>query len=173
MKLILNLNGILIPINIEDEYAKYIRFGFINKSYTGYEAVENKPIYIVSNNGIKKKIYTGSKNDVKQYNNGNVYSNIKIALMNKKADTLFQKIRHWQALNDKSIDKVEWEQESDKFYFYYNYTKNQIEILSDCHYKTFGTIYFSSYEIAYKAMLEFHNDLMWYYTKYKQRLDSK
>lgn len=121
----------------------------------------------------KKKIYTGSKNDVKQYNTGNVYSNIKIALMNKKADTLFQKIRHWQALNDKSIDKVEWEQESDKFYFYYNYTKNQIEILSDCHYKTFGTIYFSSYEIAYKAMLEFHNDLMWYYTKYKQRLDSK
>ena len=76
MKLILNLNGILIPINIEDEYAKYIRFGFINKSYTGYEAVENKPIYIVSNNGIKKKIYTGSKNDVKQYNTGNVYSNM-------------------------------------------------------------------------------------------------
>ena len=36
MKLILNLNGILIPINIEDEYAKYIRFGFIKKSYNGY-----------------------------------------------------------------------------------------------------------------------------------------
>ena len=171
LRLILNLNGMMIPIHVENKYTQYIEI--IKKECTGYELMENKPIFVVTEEGIKKQIYTNSKKNIKQYNIGNLYSNIKIALMNKKADILFQRIRQWQAFNDKAIGKVEWKKESDKFYFYYNYNKNQIEILSDCHYKTFGTIYFSSYEIAYKTMLKFYDDLIWYYTKYKYRLDSK
>ena len=86
MRLILNLNGMMIPIHVENKYTQYIEI--IKKECTGYEIMENKPIFVVTEEGIKKQIYTNSKKNIKQYNIGNLYSNIKIALMNKKADIL-------------------------------------------------------------------------------------
>ena len=41
LRLILNLNGMMIPIHVENKYTQYIEI--IKKECTGYEIMENKP----------------------------------------------------------------------------------------------------------------------------------
>ena len=59
---------------------------------------------------------------------------------------------------------------TNKFCIYYDYRNNELEpdfLFSE---KAFGAIYFDSKETANTAIDEFHDELVWYFTEYKDSL---
>ena len=52
----------------------------------------------------------------------------------------------------------------------YNHQKSIIEISCSFIVENFGTIYFDSQELARRAIREFNNELIWYFTEYKGSL---
>ena len=57
-----------------------------------------------------------------------------------------------------------------KHYIYYDYESNTICIGSTFYSKYFGVICFDSEETAQAAIDEFHDELIWYFTEYKDSL---
>ena len=57
-----------------------------------------------------------------------------------------------------------------KYYIYYGYQSKEFEIHDVLITKVFGAIYFDSKETANAAIDEFHDELIWYFTEYKDSL---
>lgn len=88
-----------------------------------------------------------------------------------RADRLLQRLRQWQALNDKPID---WDDaQPEKFYVSYDYRSEKLTVDYMYNYRDLFGIYFTSREKVNEAIEVFGKDLTWYFTEYKQRLDRK
>ena len=57
-----------------------------------------------------------------------------------------------------------------KYNIYYNYNKHEIMIDQNIYYRYHGIIYFDSVKIAQLAIETFHDELVWYFTEYKDSL---
>ena len=91
---------------------------------------------------------------------------------NARADRLLRQLRQWQALNDKPISVEDWNNESKKKWFIiYSYSSE--EMYAEYYYimRLPNTIYFATKEKAEEAIKVFEDELLWYFTKYVQRLD--
>lgn len=137
---------------------------------TGYERVNKEQEYYTVYNGF----YDGMPEDNMQeddenYSAGNYYNDEQLAADVVRADTLMRRLRQWQALNDEPMD---WRSRDNyRCYFDFDYDDMKICISHTCEHRDFGGIYFSNYEKAQEAFVVFRDDLMWYFTEYRQRLD--
>ena len=167
-KLIIENKEIEIEIS-EEEYKKLQPSE--GKKETGYERVAESDIYFYANT--KGNVETACEDcydiDDEYYESANYYSDKTVAENNARADKLMRQLRRFSVehrergvnLNDTNTKK---------YCIYYDYGNNTLGAAFTLCAKTFGTIRFDSEETANAAIDEFHDELIWYFTEYKDSL---
>lgn len=169
MKAKLIVEGKEFSIEIQDPELQKL---LTSRKKTGYERVGAGQTYWLQDvNGkvcwdTESVCFTGDNND---YNSANYYSDETIAKNNARADKLMRKLRRFAVENkEKNIDWNDKQQR--KYGIYYDYIKHEIAIENNICYKYHGIIYFDSAKIAQLAIDTFHDELIWYFTEYKDSL---
>lgn len=138
---------------------------------TGYERVElNKYYFSISTDNSAIKIHNdGLPYDEEQYIDANYYSDKTVAENNIRADTLMRKLRRF-AVEHREYE-LDWNGDNQSKYEIYYYHKDQrIKISPYVNCQGFGCIYFDTQETAKLAIKEFKDELIWYFTEYKDSL---
>ena len=69
-------------------------------------------------------------------------------------------------------EKMNWEDSTIKKYsIYYNYDIGSLRTSCTSFYRGLGEIYFDTKEHAEQVMEEFRDELIWYFTEFKSRMD--
>lgn len=163
-KLIIEDKEIEVEIS-EEEYKK------LHPSETGYERVpENSEFYYEHSRGdVEASIDEYCNIDDKYYESANYYSSETVAENNARADKLMRQLRRFSV--EHREDGVDFNStETAKHYIYYDCIHDELKTVFTFYAKTFGTILFDSEETAQAAIDEFHDELMWYFTEYKDSL---
>lgn len=168
MKATLVVEGKEFPIEINDpELQKLIA----PPKKTGYERVEeNAGMYYQYPDGyISASFDHHNATADKYYDAANYYSDKHVAENNARADRLMRQMRRFAAEHRKR--ELRWKiRGQNKYQVYYNYSLDQLGIGHDELCKNFGSIYFDTEETANLAIEAFHDDLIWYFTAYKDSL---
>lgn len=143
-----------------------------NKRTTGYERVRYGSTYYTDSCGVLKTFEDGTENsefDKAVYGTGNYYSDPDVASNNICADNLMRQLRRFAVENRK--DNINWRNERQyKYYIYYDYLEKEIFVAAANRWRGFGTIYFDTKETAELAVEKFENELLWYFTEYRDSL---
>ena len=158
-------------IEIEISEEEYKKLQPSEEKKTGYERVAESDIYYYANpkGDVDTTVEDCYDVDNECYESANYYSSETVAENNARADKLMRQLRRFSVehrecgvnLNDINTKK---------FCIYYAYRNNELEpdfLFSE---KAFGVIYFDSEETAQAAIDEFHDELMWYFTEYRDSL---
>ena len=169
MKAKLIIKGKEIEIEISEE--EYKKLQPPEEKETGYERVlEDDVFYYVSDRG---DIEIGDDSfgfiDEEYYDIANYYSSDFVAENNARADKLVRQLRrfavehreHGVNLNDINTEK---------YYMYYDYDDNELRVSFVFCTRNFGVIHFDSEETVNAAIDKFHDELIWYFTEYKDSL---
>ena len=183
MKVELKVNDKSVQAEIPEEQLKETvlfeqlkKLGLIeDKPKTGYERREecnNKKHYFVNTIDLVIEDENTVLFDQNRYDVGNYYSDKTIAENNARADRLLRCLRQWQALNDKSISVEDWEDnDKDKWCIMYGYGAEELYVNGFYSIRLHNVIYFTTKEKAEEDIEVFRDELLWYFTKYQQRLD--
>ena len=163
-KLIIEDKEIEIEIS-EEEYKK------LCPSETGYErAPENSEFYYEHSRGdVEASIDEYCNIDDKYYASANYYSSDVVAENNARADKLMRQLRRFSVEhreNGVNLNDVNTE----KCYICYDYEGNELGTTFTFVARVFGVIYFDSKETANAAIDAFRDELIWYFTEYKDSL---
>ena len=163
-KLIIEDKEIEVEIS-EEEYKK------LHPSETGYERVPESDIYFYANS--RGYVETCTEDyysvDNEYYESANYYSDKPVAENNARADRLMRQLRRFSVEHRErgvSFDDINIE----KYYICYDYASDELEVSSVVFSKNFGAIYFDSIKVAQAAIDKFHDELIWYFTEYKDSL---
>lgn len=136
---------------------------------TGYERADFNVEFFTDNALLKKPSeYTERSCDYSDtaFENANYYTDEKLAEDNIRADRLLRRLRRFSAVNRKN--KIDWENSNrTKFHIIFDYDEEGLHVAERCVIRCFGEIYFDTGELAEKAIEKFRDDLMWYFTEYK------
>lgn len=166
-KLIIENKEIEVEIS-EEEYKKLQPS---EEKKTGYERVPESDIYFYANS--RGYVETGTEDycsiDNEYYESANYYSDKTVAENNARANRLMRQLRRFAV--EHRANELNWYNINNrKYYITYNFEDNKIS----ANYKTFlkglGVTYFDSMETAQAAIDEFHDELIWYFTEYKDSL---
>ena len=142
-----------------------------SKKQTGYERVEEDVLYFY--NGLT----AGSASAYEDlsvasnafYDSANYYSNKTVAENNARADKLMRQLRRF-AVEHREKD-IDWKNtEQYKYGIYYNFRDDDLAVCDIYCIRGFGYIPFDSKETAELAIETFHDELIWYFTEYKDSL---
>ena len=141
-----------------------------DKRPTGYEKVRYGSTYYTDRCGVIKTFEERSERfDSEAYESGNYYSDPDVASNNTRADKLMRQLRRFAVENRKT--DIDWVDENqDKYYLYYDYSDKEFYI--DCVNigRSFSQIYFDTRETARQAFKTFKDELLWYFTEYRDSL---
>ena len=169
MKAKLIIEGKEIEIEISEE--EYKKLQPSEEKKTGYERVPESDIYFYANS--RGYVETCTEDyysvDNEYYESANYYSDKTVAENNARADKLMRQLRrfavehreHGVNLNDINTEK---------YYICYDYEGNELGTTFTFVARVFGVIYFDSEETTQAAIDEFHDELIWYFTEYKDSL---
>ena len=169
MKAKLLIEGREIEIEISEEECKKLQPPEEKK--TGYERVaEYDNFYYESSDAtVEDGLEAHTKLDDEYYDIANYYSSRDVAENNARADRLVRQLRRF-AVEHRERGVNFNDMDTKKFCIYYNYRDNELEpdfLFSE---KAFGVIHFDSKETADAAIDEFRDELIWYFTEYKDSL---
>ena len=166
-KLIIENKEIEIEIS-EEEYKKLQPS---EEKKTGYERVPESDIYFYANT--KGDVETACEDcydvDDEYYESANYYSDKTVAENNARADKLMRQLRRFsvehreRGVNFNSTETA-------KHYIYYDCIHDELDITFTFFARVFGMVYFDSEETAQAAMDKFRDELIWYFTEYKDSL---
>lgn len=168
MKAKLLIEGKEIEVEIsEEEYNKLQT----KQKKTGYERVEvgEEFYYVAASNKVEFGDDDYVPIDDKYYDISNYYSSKEVAENNARADKLMRQLRRF-AVEHREHGVNFNDVNTEKYYIYYDYKNDELKKVFTFYAKTFGTILFDSEEIAQAAIDEFHDELIWYFTEYKDSL---
>ena len=169
MKAKLIVEGKEITIEIQDPELQKL---LTPQKKTGYERVGAGQTYWLQDvNGkvcwdTESVCFTGDNND---YNSANYYSDETIAKNNARADKLMRQLRRFAGEHRKY--EIDWTNgQMFKYYICVQHVTN--EVVYECAYvvQGFNTIYFDTEEAVELAIKAFHDELVWYFTEYKDSL---
>ena len=168
-KLIIDGKEIEVQINEED-----LKKLTATDKTTGYERVSSGSCYYTDSCG-EVNAYEECeewtedyKFDEKIYKSGNYYSDPDVAANNIRADNLMRQLRRF-AVENRKVD-IDWTNENQyKYYLYYDYLEEEFFISANS-WRGFGQIYFDTEEIAQSAIITFKDELLWYFTEYRDSL---
>ena len=123
----------------------------------------------VNNAGYYKDAGNVMHIDNEYYELANYYSDKTVAENYTRADKLMRQLRRFSVEHRGNGVNFN-DMNTKKFCIYYDYRNNELEpdfLFSE---KAFGAIYFDSEETAQAAIDEFHDELIWYFTEYKDSL---
>ena len=158
-----------IEVEISEEEYKKIQLSEEKK--TGYERVAESDIYFYANS--RGYVETDSENcysiDGDHYKSANYYSDKTVAKNNARADKLMRQLRRFSV--EHREDGVNLNDVNTRQYcIYYDYGNNTLGTAFTLCAKTFGVICFDSDETTLAAINAFHDELIWYFTEYKDSL---
>ena len=169
MKAKLIIEGKEIEIEISEE--EYKKLQPPEEKKTGYERVPESDVYFYTypSGCVETTCETCYDIDDECYESANYYSDKTVAENNARADKLMRQLRrfavehreHGVNLNDINTEK---------YYICYDYEGNELGTTFTFVARVFGIIYFDSEETANAAIDEFHDELIWYFTEYKDSL---
>lgn len=143
-----------------------------DKRPTGYEKARYGSTYYTDSCGAVKTFEERSECfDSEAYESGNYYSDPDVAANNARADKLMRQLRRFAVENRK--ETIDWNDETQyKYFIYYHYGPNELRIqsVSSCSFRDFGQIYFDTKETAEMAIETFKDELLWYFTEYRDSL---
>lgn len=167
-KLMINGKELKTQIEIDETVLESVQSK--EKVDRGYgEQVAYSPYSYVDNVGsVKTESDRGWEIDDLRFATANYYSSEEVARNNARADKLMRQLRRFAVENRK--DKIDWNDgKKYKYNIYYSYPSQKIDI--DLGYNCrYFEIYFDSYETAERAIKEFKDELIWYFTEYKDSL---
>ena len=171
MKGILKLeNGKELTIELDNEILKYLE----EPKKTGYERVCAGEEYYTAFHGKvvsfhEMAVEEGGICSLKDYEDANYYSDKAIAKNNARADLLMRKLRRFAV--EHRTKELDWNDSyEEKRCIAYDHETKQLMNAFNQTYQAFGKIYFDSKETAEAAIEEFHDELLWYFTEYKDSL---
>ena len=169
MKAKLIIEGKEIEIEISAE--EYKKLQPSEEKKTGYERVPKSSIYFYTHSSgyVETNCEDYYNIDDEYYESANYYSDKTVAENNARADKLMRQLRRFSvehrerevSFNDTNIEK---------YYMYYDYSDDELGVSFVLRTRNFGAIYFDSEETAQAAIDEFHDELIWYFTEYKDSL---
>ena len=138
---------------------------------TGWErAVLSNKYFTVEGRGFlnsfreENKIY-----DDQSYDNVNYFTGSELAINIARAQTLQRKL--WRR-SAELCDKTEWlNKDNDEYCIYYDYSVHSLAIGVYSCTRHFGQVYFDTKEHAEQVLEEFKDELTWYFTEFKSRMD--
>ena len=158
-------------IEIEISEEEYKKLHPSEEKKTGYERVPKSSdyFYVSYNDKADTTIEDCYDVDNECYESANYYSDKIVAENNARADKLMRQLRRFSVehrkykTNFNSINAT-------RFYIIYQCEINEIKPYHTSYAIYFGAIYFDSEETAQAAIDEFHDELIWYFTEYKDSL---
>ena len=169
MKAKLIIEGKEIEIEISEE--EYKKLQPSEEKKTGYERVPEPSsyFYVSARSCVGTDFDNYYSVDDECYESANYYSSDIVAENNARADKLMRQLRRFSVEhreNGINLDDIK----TKKFFITYNYENNEIRLGYTLQLKAFGAIYFDSREVVNAAIDEFHDELIWYFTEYKDSL---
>ena len=140
------------------------------KPKTGWERVEEGESYWAYNG--KASVIIGEKNvnyDDDRFSHANYFSDDSFAQDIIRAQELQRKL--WRR-SAELCEKVDWnDNRCSKFSIYYDCDRQLLFVQALYMINGFGHVYFDTKEHAKQVMDEFHDELIWYFTEFKSRMD--
>ena len=169
MKAKLIIEGKEIEIEISEE--EYKKLQSPEEKKTGYERVPESDVYFYTypSGCVETTCETCYDIDDECYESANYYSDKTVAENNTRADKLMRQLRRF-AVEHRERGVNLNDTNTKKYCIYYDYGNNTLGAAFTLCAKTFGTIRFDSEETAQAAMDEFRDELIWYFTEYKDSL---
>ena len=169
MKAKLIIEGKEIEIEISEE--EYKKLQPSEEKKTGYERVSESDIYFYANS--RGYVETCTEDyysvDNEYYESANYYSDKTVAENNARADKLMRQLRRF-AVEHRECGVNFNDTNTKKYYICYDYASDELGVSSVVFSKNFGAIYFNSEETTQAAIDKFHDELIWYFTEYKDSL---
>ena len=138
---------------------------------TGYERVDEGDVYYYVNyrRDVKEAIDYKDESDHTVDFTANYYSSKTVAENNARTDQLMRQLRRFAVEHREK--EINWSNDGQmKHFIAYNYDEAEIITDYDTDYRFFGNIYFDSQESVKAAIKEFYDELIWYFTEYKDSL---
>ena len=169
MKAKLIIEGKEIEIEISEE--EYKKLQPSEEKKTGYERVpkNGKYFYEFGKGDVESDIEDYYDIDNEYYESANYYSNKTVAENNARADKLMRQLRRFSVEHRKCGVNFN-STETKKHYIYYDCIRDELRTTYTFYAGVFGVIYFDSEETAQAAIDEFRDELIWYFTEYKDSL---
>ena len=158
-------------IEIEISEEEYKKLQPPEEKKTGYERVpEYDNFYYESSDAtVEDGLEEHTKLDDEYYDIANYYSSDVVAKNNARADKLMRQLRRFSVEHrENGVDFNSTE--TKKHYIYYDCVRDELRTTYTFYAGVFGVIYFDSQETAQAAIDEFHDELIWYFTEYKDSL---
>ena len=158
-------------IEVEISEEEYKKLQPSEEKKTGYERVSQDDVFYYA----AEKGYVASGLDAydcidnERYESANYYSSETVAENNVRADKLMRQLRRF-AVEHRGCGVNLNDINTKKYFIYCDYEDDELGVTSVFHSKIFGAIYFDSEETANAAIDEFHDELIWYFTEYKDSL---
>lgn len=164
-----------VDVNVEineSEFAKLAAAGFTRvATLTGYERVNMADDYYYEASGGDINRYSEGHCaiDNKIYETANYYSSEEVANNNACADQLMRQLRRF-AVEHREHD-IDWKDlDQSKWSIGFEYNHNTLYTYDKLCSRVFGVTYFDSQEAAQAAIDTFYDELIWYFTEYKNSL---
>ena len=158
-------------IEVEISEEEYKKLHPSEEKKTGYERVAKPSVYfyVSYNDKVDTTIEDCYDVDDECYESANYYSSETVAENNARADKLMRQLRRFSVEHRKcGVDFNSTE--TAKHYIYYDCIRDELRTTYTFYAGVFGVIYFDSEEAAQVAIDEFHDELIWYFTEYKDSL---
>ena len=158
-------------IEIEISEEEYKKLQPSEEKKTGYERVpENHDFYYeCAVGGVESGFDEHCCVDDDCYDVANYYSSETVAENNARADKLMRQLRRF-AVEHRGHGVDFNSTETAKHYIYYDCIHDELDITFTFFARVFGMVYFDSEETAQAAIDTFHDELIWYFTEYKDSL---
>lgn len=168
MKLTGTYNGKPIELELTEEQVEVLKQR--EKKKTGWERSEQSQTYYVNYaDGYGLVTESFDSIDANRYEKANYFSNETLAKDIQRAQTLQRKL--WRR-SAELCEKVNWRNlKTEKYYIIYDYEDDELGVDFCILGRGLEEIYFDTKEHAEQAMSEFHDELIWYFTKFKSRMD--
>lgn len=172
MKAKLIFDGKEIEIEISEEFALEVTKALpVEKKKTGYERVDEREVYysIGETGNIDSDNEYMWDEDTDYYENANYYSDRTVAENNARADQLYRRLRRFAV--EHREEKIDWDYKSQwKYTICFCHSEKTLDVDDRRDFQYFGQICFDSYDTTKLAINTFHDELMWYFTEYRDSL---
>ena len=137
---------------------------------TGWERVEaNCEYFLYADGQIETDVENYRSYDKRLYELGNYFSNEQIANDQARAISLWLRIKRWAA---EHCEPVDWEGCSGKYSLHWDCMERRVCVSGVLFvYRTAFAVYFDTSDHAKQCIDEFRDELLWYFTECKDRVD--
>lgn len=170
MKLPITINGEVLYAEIPDEEINKLIAK--KKKKTGYEKADYNKVYytIAQDDKVHSDVDTCLRLDRIRFDNMNYFSDKTLAENMARAQKLWKSINHRSVELCEPVDVATGGKAWTILFLYVSGTK-EIKPIDLMYYRYFGNIWFDTKEHCQQVIDEFHDDLLWYFTEFKNRAD--